>query len=232
MLPRAGPDRTGQLLWIYNPRKEEMPLEDHDGPSLKLIGEPHSFLVENRHKLMRKLLLSGETVMKNVIRRLGTALIPATAALALFAFIPAHAGPPTTSPPRQDQGTSTINCNQDGGDGTATVTWSPTILWPPNHALVPITISHVDAGDFGNAITIKVDAIASSQGSASTGVGATGVGQESVSAAVAKVQLTAERNGNDPAGNVYSIKVTCAEPAEGESQQVTLQVRVPHDQGQ
>ena len=212
-------------------------MEDHDGPSLKLIGEPHSFLVENRHKLMRKLLLSGETVMKNVIRRLGTALIPATAALALFAFIPAHAGPPTTSPPRQDQGTSTINCNQDGGDGTATVTWSPTILWPPNHALVPITISHVDvtAGDTGNAITIKVDAIASSQGSASTGVGATGVGQESVSAAVAKVQLTAERNGNDPAGNVYTIDVTCSEtdPFAGtESAKVALHVLVPHDMGQ
>jgi len=170
--------------------------------------------------------------MKNVIRRFGPALMSATAALALAALTPAYADRPTTSPPRQDTSTATINCNQDGGDVSATVTWSPTMLWPPNHALVPITISHSDVGDTGNAIKVHVDAITSSQGSASTGAGSTGTGLESVSAAVVTVGLTAERDGNDPTGNVYTIDVTCSEPAEGESQSVALHVLVPHDRGQ
>jgi hypothetical protein len=206
---------------------------NHDDHHSNYCGSYVALWLEIGHKLTRKLpLYRGETVMKKFIRRLGTAVIPATAALALSALIPAQADRPTTSPPRQDTGTATINCNQDGGDLGATVTWSPTILWPPNHALVPITISHSDVGDTGNAIKIKVDAITSSQGSASTGVGGTGTGQENVSAAVVTVGLTAERNGNDPTGNVYTIDVTCSEPAEGESQSVALHVLVPHDQGQ
>ena len=46
------------------------------------------------------------------------------------------------------------------------------------------------------------------------------------------VGLTAERDGNDPKGNVYSINVTCSED-EGPNynQTVTLTVIVPDDMG-
>jgi len=187
------------------------------------------------HKLMRKLLLSGGTVMKNVIRRLGIALIPATAALALSALTPAYADRPTTSPPRQDTGSATIVCDT-AGDGTAgsTITYSPTILWPPNHAVIPITISFSDVADNeGSPLQIKVDAITSSQGSASTGVGSVGKGIESKSPAVVTVGLTAERDGNDPRGNIYTIDVTCTEfdPGFTENASRALTVIVPHDMG-
>src|SRR6266851_745550 len=170
--------------------------------------------------------------MKKFIRRLGAALIPATAALALAALVPAFAGPPTTSPPRQDTGTGTISCGDPGDGNASNVTWSPTTLWPPNHALIPITISHTDTADNdGVAIHVHVNSISSSQGSASTGVGNTGDGVEIKKAAVTIVGVTAERDGGDKKGNVYTINVSCIEdePFAEERTSVNLTVTVPHD---
>jgi hypothetical protein len=101
--------------------------------------------------------------------------------------------------------------------------------------VVPITISFSDVADNeGASLTLKVDAITSSQGSKSTGVGTVGNGVERKQAAVVTVGLTAERDGNDPRGNIYTIDVTCSETEFGftESVKKALTVIVPHDMGQ
>jgi hypothetical protein len=169
------------------------------------------------------------TSMKSVIRSFGSAaLVTATAAVTLAALTPAYAS----------TGSAFVGCNTAGDVGGTGITWSPTILWPPNHKLVYVTISYVDNTDpsEGNGIHVKVLSITSSQGSPSTGVGNHGDAIEGA-AAVTAVGLTAERDGNDKAGNVYTIVVQCQEDQaktfEGgvETGTATLTVIVPHDMG-
>ena len=158
------------------------------------------------------------------------------AAMSGVAMSAAQAGPPTTSPPRKDTGSTIVPCPADGDLGDSEdmfVTVSPTSLWPPNHALIPVTLRLDDTGDAdGVPITLTVDSITSSQGSASTGVGNTARGVEGTPVLVG-VGLTAERLGADKAGNVYTIDVTCTEtePSETEVGHAKLTVVVPHDQG-
>src|SRR3954451_7945376 len=74
---------------------------------------------------------------------LTTVLVVAVAALVVTALAFARGG----------GGTGTTMC------GNGTVTWSPAVVWPPNHKLVPITISWtenrelVDIGDSDNTLT-------------------------------------------------------------------------------
>jgi len=164
------------------------------------------------------------TSMKSVIRSFGSAaLVTATAAVTLAALTPAYAS----------SGSAFVGCLQDGDSSDTGITYFPTTLWPPNHKLVYVTISFSDNGDKdGNLIHVRVDSITSSQGSPSTGVGNVGTAVEGTPASTT-VGLTAERDGGNKDGNVYTIKVTCSEdePGDFESQQVTLTVTVPHDQG-
>jgi hypothetical protein len=159
------------------------------------------------------------TSMKSVIRSFGSAaLVTATTALALAALTPAYA----------NTGVATVGCME------GTITYSPTMLWPPNHKLNHVTISFVEGGDRdGSATQIKINSIKSSQGSFFTGVGNVGSAPEGTPA-VTSVGLTAEREGNIQGGNVYTINVTCSENdvgGGGESQSVSLTVIVPHDMG-
>ena len=149
----------------------------------------------------------------------------------LMLILPAgHAARPTKSPPRKDTGTLTVECVGSLAHEFF-VTVSPTVLWPPNHAVVPVTITlNATTDTEGNTINLTVNSIASSQGSASAGVGSSASATEGTPAVVV-VHLTAERTGKDKNGNIYTIHVTCTEPAEAETGTATLTVVVPHDQG-
>jgi len=152
-------------------------------------------------------------------------------------------------------GSNTTQCVDGMGnpmDGV--ITWSPTTLWPPNHKLVPITITDLDNDNDGDTVTISVTSISDNQnpggiedpGSGNTGtdweIGAPGMATDP-NPATTTAQVRAERSGTDKFDRVYTINVACTEtggnsatdPAEAGSMMqmgtATLTVRVPHDQG-
>jgi len=162
----------------------------------------------------------------------------------------------------QGSGTGSAACT--GADGT--LTWTPTTLWPPNHQMVPVTISYTDTdasndtpemtestavmitgvtetdgGTTTNALTQPGDTL---HGSGAPGsvqgpdavLGATSAGSDPSPAATASVQLRAERAGTDghSGGRVYAISVSCTDSGTEmtSSGSATIDVTVPHDQGQ
>lgn len=135
-----------------------------------------------------------------------------------------------------------------GGNGTTacgngTVTWSPAVVWPPNHKLVPITISwnETDAMS-GDTNTLSADSIDS------VGVDSQGAGQPSAkqgpdysgvptsasapdgSPATVTVYVRAERSGTDKAGRNYVIHLTCKSTDDPDGHAMAV-VTVPHDMG-
>lgn len=141
-----------------------------------------------------------------------------------------------------------------GGQGTTTcgngtVTWSPAVVWPPNHKLVPITISWTEnkestdvTGDSDN--TLSADSVTSvgvddkgagqpskKQGPDYSGVPTTSSPVADGQPATVTVYVRAERSGTDKAGRTYTINLTCHsgdDPMDGKAMAV---VTVPHDMG-
>jgi hypothetical protein len=128
-----------------------------------------------------------------------------------------------------------------------TITWSPAVVWPPNHKLVPITISWTEnsssAAD-NDMNTLKVTDI-SSVGADGQGTGSgkptakqgpdyTGVGNSASAAdgspATLTVYVRAERAGTDKAGRTYTISLSCQSGMEGSGTSMAV-VTVPHDMG-
>jgi hypothetical protein len=135
------------------------------------------------------------------------------------------------------------------------ITLSPSTLWPPNHKMVPITISFFQPCDDGPGLTpgsvcgtgpisLTVNSITSSeeppgkgcgkpdpkQGPDWTGVGLTNTVQNEPATVTVKPSVRAERCGDGP-GRVYDINVTCLDEELDEAGTVDLFVTVPHDQG-
>lgn len=101
-----------------------------------------------------------------------------------------------------------------------------TKIWPPNGNLVPVTISGVTDAD-GDPVNVIVSEVRQDEQPlfgkpANTCGDATGVGTSSVS-------LAARRNGNGD-GRVYHLMVTASDGRGGTCQK-TVNVCVPHDQG-
>jgi hypothetical protein len=139
-------------------------------------------------------------------------------------------------------GTGTTTC------GNGTVTWNPAVVWPPNHKLVPITISWTenkepaDLGDSDNTLsadsvsTVGVDDKGAGQPSRKQGPDYSGVPQTSPAVedgqpATVTVYVRAERSGTDKAGRTYTINLTCHsgdDPMDGHAMAI---VTVPHDMG-
>ena len=148
-----------------------------------------------------------------------------------------------------DIGQATVFCS----DGS--ITYSPNTLWPPNHKMVPITISYnqpCDEGAFPNPpdsvcatglITLTVNSITSSedlegngcgkptatQGPDFTGVGLTNTVLGEPATVTVTPSVRAERCGTGP-GRTYTINVTCMDEELEESASVDLTITVPHDQ--
>lgn len=102
-------------------------------------------------------------------------------------------------------------------------------LWPPNHKMVPITVTVVAADNVdGTNITTEILSVVSSEPDDGRGDGKTGPDIELIDGTMT-VNLRAERSGNN-VGRVYTITVQCTDLA-GNSSTADVLVTVPHDQG-
>ena len=135
-------------------------------------------------------------------------------------------------------GTGTTSC------GNGTVTWSPTVVWPPNHKLVTVTLSWNETDLLTtdtNTLTVTgiqsvgVDSRGAGQPSAKQGPDYTGVGNSGSapdgSPATTTVQVRAERSGTDKAGRQYVISLSCHSPDDLVDGTTMVTVSVPHDMG-
>jgi probable HAF family extracellular repeat protein len=108
------------------------------------------------------------------------------------------------------------------GDSTAPsiagVSASPSMLWPPRHQLVPVTVRVSASDDSGQSPVCSIARVTSSEPDNGGGDGDTA--GDIVRTGPLSLQLRAERVGNGP-GRVYTIAVACADGSGNESQAVT-----------
>ena len=103
---------------------------------------------------------------------------------------------------------------------------NPTILWPPNHKLVNVTINGVTDPD-NDTISIRITGIR--QDEPVNGLGDGDASPDGFGIGTTTAQVRAERSGLGN-GRVYEIAFT-AEDGQGGSCQGSVTVGVPHDQG-
>jgi hypothetical protein len=128
--------------------------------------------------------------------------------------------------------------------GNGTVTWSPAVVWPPNHKLVPITISWNETDAISSdSNTLSADSVtsvgvddkgagqpSSKQGPDYSGVPTTSSSVSDGSDATVTVYVRAERSGTDKAGRTYMINLTCKSGDDVDGHATAI-VTVPHDMG-
>ena len=150
------------------------------------------------------------------------------------------------APPVFPLGTTTVTFTATDGSGnkaTATttvtvvdttppkinsVTATPDTLWPPNHKMVPVTVT-VDVSDICDATpTCKIVSVASNEPVDDSGDGSTAPDWKIVGDLA--VELRAERSGSRT-GRVYTITVRCTDDS-GNSSERSVTVTVAHDQRQ
>jgi hypothetical protein len=102
---------------------------------------------------------------------------------------------------------------------------SPSVLWPPNHEMVPITLT-VSASDNcdSNPICQIVSVISNEP---ENGLGDGDKAPDWEITGTLTVNLRAERSGKGD-GRVYTVKVRCTDNA-GNFSDHTITVTVPHD---
>jgi hypothetical protein len=116
----------------------------------------------------------------------------------------------------------------------ASIVANPDTLWPPNHKLVPVSIT-ASATDCDPSPTCRIVSVTANEPVRGPGSGNTDPDWvitdpgPKVSPAVLGVALRAERAGGGE-GRVYRIDVTCAD-ASGNTTAGNTTVTVPHDQG-
>lgn len=129
---------------------------------------------------------------------------------------------------------------------------SPTVLWPPNHKMVPVTIIASDKDSDSDSAAVMIGTITNSdETNPPSPQEITGTGQPDTPAMSDQqgsgqmasfndpgshtftVLLGAERSGHDRnSGRTYSIPVSCMESGmEMGMGNATLHVLIPHDQG-
>ena len=109
---------------------------------------------------------------------------------------------------------------------TITEKASPTILWPPNGRMVPVTVSGTIT-DMGSTVTSAEYTIHDSE----TGTTSAPVAITSLSGSYSfMVELQARRAGSDRAGRDYTISVSAVDQAGTEATD-SADVIVPHDMG-
>lgn len=108
----------------------------------------------------------------------------------------------------------------------SSVAASPNVLWPPNHQMVPVSITAtaVDAIDPNPVCAIA--SVASSEAPDLNGSGNTSTDWSQTGGLT--LELRAERAGNGP-GRVYTVTVQCTDGS-GNSSTATVDVTVPHNQ--
>src|SRR4029077_15351790 len=112
---------------------------------------------------------------------------------------------------------------------------SPGTLWPPNHKLVPISITASATDTCDPSLSCRIVSVTAHEPVLGPGSGNTDPDWiitdpgPKVSPATLGVELRAERAGGGT-GRVYRIDTTCAD-ASGNTTAGSTTVTVPHDQG-
>ena len=135
-------------------------------------------------------------------------------------------------------GTTTVTCSESISGGTScsfTVTVNdtegpvitgasanPSLLWPPNHKLVPVTISYATTDNCGGTVTCSLS-VTSNEPINSSDDGDTS--PDWIIEDAHHLKLRAERSGVGT-GRVYTITITCTDGA-GNSSTQTVTVSVP-----
>jgi hypothetical protein len=101
---------------------------------------------------------------------------------------------------------------------------TPSVLWPPNHKLVTVTLDYT-VQNCGGATSCTVVSITSNEPVDNGGDGHTSPDWVVVDAT--HVKLRAERSGPG-SGRIYTITVRCTDKA-GQTTETTITVTVPHD---
>jgi hypothetical protein len=107
-----------------------------------------------------------------------------------------------------------------------TVTATPNVLWPPNHQMVPVSVSVSMTDICDPAPVCKIVSVSSNEPVDGLGDGDTAPDWEITGNLT--VNLRAERAG-EGSGRVYTNTVACTD-ASGNSSTQTVAVTVPHDQ--
>lgn len=102
-----------------------------------------------------------------------------------------------------------------------------TVLWPPNHKLIQITID-ANVSDDCTATTWKIVSVSSNESQSGKGSGHTPSDWQINGDH--KVKLRAERAGNG-SGRIYTVAVQAWDAAGNPSELKTVTVSVPHDKG-
>jgi len=99
---------------------------------------------------------------------------------------------------------------------------SKTMLWPPNHKLIPITIMANAEDNSGGPVTLDVQVTSNEPDEDDWVI-------ESVDNTTGEIQLSlrAERSGTGD-GRVYTVTITATDEANNSST-ATVEIRVPHD---
>ena len=140
----------------------------------------------------------------------------------------------TATDPSGNMATCVMNVTvQDTRPPQLTLTLSPTLLWPPNHRMVPIQAAWQVTDVCDPAPAVALVSFTSSERDDAPGTGdgnTTGDTQDaSIGSPDTSVLLRAERLGDGP-GRVYTVTYA-ARDASGNTASALAIVTVPHDQG-
>jgi hypothetical protein len=117
---------------------------------------------------------------------------------------------------------------------TLSVLTDPSVLWPPNHDLVPVEARFVAEDVCGAGVRVELVSVSSSESDDASGTadGATtgDIQDATVGTADASILLRAEREGKGP-GRVYELRYRAIDAAGNATTAIGV-VTVPHDLGQ
>ncbi|MBI2201667.1 MAG: hypothetical protein HYU43_06970 [Armatimonadetes bacterium] len=124
-------------------------------------------------------------------------------------------------------GSSTITVVDTTPPTVTSATASRDSLWPPNHKMVPVSVSVSVSDVCDPSVTCAITSVTSNEPVDGLGDGGTAPDWEITGPLT--VELRAERSGTGT-GRVYTITVTCTDHS-GNTATKTVTVTVPHDKG-
>ena len=121
-----------------------------------------------------------------------------------------------------------IACDHDDvAPVISSISASPNVLWPPNHKMVPVTVSVAAIDDCTQSVTSWIGNVTSNE--PVNGLGDGNTSPDWVITGPFTVNLRAERAGPG-SGRVYTLHIVSTDAA-GNAALGTTTVIVPHDQG-
>jgi hypothetical protein len=121
------------------------------------------------------------------------------------------------------QDTTAVTVVDSSPPSISSVSASPATLWPPNHEMVPVTVT-TTAADTCGAATCSIVSVSSNESSNGQGDGNTAT--DSQITGPNTVNLRAERSGSG-GGRIYTLTVRCSDPS-GNASTGTATVTVTH----